>query len=67
MDARPGVSFQYLYHLLWRILIVKWNSLERVVMNSTGSYEKAVNDSFYVLFVFTSGWRGLLPSGHFLR
>ena len=27
-DAPPGDSFQYLYRLLWRILIVKWNSIE---------------------------------------
>ena len=59
-DERPAISFQYLYCLLWRIPIVKWNSLERIVLNLTGSHEKAVNDSFYLLFVFTSGWRGLL-------
>ena len=27
-DERPGVSFQYLYRLLWRIPIVQWNSLK---------------------------------------
>ena len=28
---RPGVSFQYLYRLLWRIPIVKWNSIDVVI------------------------------------
>ena len=35
-------------------------SLERVVLNLTGCYEQTVNVYFYLLFVFTSGWRGLL-------
>ena len=54
------ISYQYLYCLLWPKPTVKWNSLELVVFNLTGSHEKAVNDSYYVLFVFTSGWLGLL-------
>ena len=28
MDARPGVPFQYLYHVLWRKLRGKCNSIE---------------------------------------
>ena len=66
-DERPGVLFQYLYCLLWRIPIVKWNSLERVVLNSTGRDDQAFKFRFYVTFLFTSGWRGLTPSRHFLR
>ena len=57
------ISFQYLYRLLWH----EMESLERVVLNSTGSYEKEVNNSFYVLFVFTSWWRALLTGRHIRR
>ena len=31
---------------------MKWNSLERVVLNSTGCFERTVNVYFYLLFVF---------------
>ena len=29
--AGPGVSFQYLYRLLWRIPMVKWNSINSCI------------------------------------
>ena len=46
------ISFQYLYRLLLHIPIVKWNLIERVVLNLTGRDDQTVNDYFYVLFVF---------------
>ena len=46
------ISFQYLYRLLLHISIVKWNLIERVVLNLTGRDDQTVNDYFYVLFVF---------------
>ena len=46
---------------------VKWNSLEHVILNSTGRGDQTVNNCFYVLFVFTSWWQGLLTCRHFLR
>ena len=57
------ISFQYLYRLLWR----KFNSLERVVLNLTGCFERTVNVYFYLLFVFTSWWCALLTGRHIRR
>ena len=38
---------RHLYRMLWRIPMVKWNSLQRVVLNLTGRGDQAVKFCFY--------------------
>ena len=62
-----GRVFDHFVSILISSALVKWNSLECVVLNLTGCYEQTVNVYFYLLFVFTSWWRALLTGRHFRR